>query len=270
MTTFGFIGIGHLGSMLVDSFVRRGAIRSEEIWVSNRSQEKVQKLAEELGVRAADNLEVAKRSDVIYLCVRPVDLEGVIAEIGELLTPDKLIVSVAVDFSLRRMQELCSARTARAVPSVASDKGLGVTLLVLGNDASEDDRSLLFNLFRAIGWPVQVAEEQLEVLSDLTSSGPAYIAAILGEFALEATRRGSMVQHDLAEELIKKTLIGTAALLEDMSLDDLIAMVATSGGITEEGVRVIKSCSPEMFRQLSSATSARHRLVRERIGDRGE
>lgn len=270
MTTFGFIGTGHLGSMLVDSFVRRGAIKGEEIWVSNRSQEKAQKLAEELGVRSADNLEVAKRSDVIFLCVRPLDIEGVMAEIGELLTPDKLIVSVAVDFSLSRMQKLCSARTARAVPSVSSGKGLGVTLLVLGNNASKDDRSLLIRLFQSIGWPVQVEEEQLEVLSDLTSSGPAYIAAILGEFALQASRRDVNVEVGLAEELIKKTLIGTAALLEDMSLDDLIAMVATRGGITEEGVRVIKECSPEMFRQLSLATSARHRLVREKIGDREE
>jgi len=270
MTIFGFIGTGHLGSMLVDSFVRRGAIKSGELWVSNRSQEKAQKLAEELGVQAADNLVVAKRSDVLFLCVRPLDLEGVIAEIAELLTPDKLIVSVAVDFSLRRMQELCHARTARAVPSIASGKGLGVTLLVLGNNASEDDRSLLLDLFRSIGWPVEVAEEQLEVLSDLTSSGPAYIAAILEEFALEACRRGPMVEMDMAEELIKKTLIGTAALLEDTSLNDLIVMVATRGGITEEGVRVIKDRSPEMFHQLALATSARHQLVRARIGDREE
>ena len=267
MTTFGFIGTGHLGSMLVDSFVRRGAIRSEDIWVSNRSPWKARRLAEELGVQAADNLEVAKRSDVIFLGVRPFDLEGVIDEIGELLTPDKLIVSVAVDFTLSRMQELCSARTARAVPSIASGKGLGVTLLVLGGGASEDDRSLLLRLFGSIGWPVEVAEEQLEVLSDLASCGPAYIAAILREFALEASRRGVQVEGDLAEELIKKTLIGTASLLEDRSFDDLIAIVATKGGITEEGVKVIEKRSPEMFRQLFSATSAKHRLVKERMDD---
>lgn len=267
MTVFGFIGTGHMGSMLVDSFIRRGAIKNEEIWVSNRRQEKAQKLVEALGVQAADNQEVAKRSDVIFLCVRPVDLEEVIAGVAEIINPDKLIVSVAVDFSLRRMQKLCSARTVRAVPSVASGRGLGVTLLVLGNNASMEDRSLLLRLFRSIGWPVEVAEEHLEVLSDLTSSGPAYIAAILREFALEASRRSAEVDSDLAEELIKKTIIGTAALLEDMSLDDLIAMVATRGGITEEGVRVIQAQSPEMFRQLFLATSIRHRLVKERIGD---
>ncbi len=267
MTAYGFIGTGHLGSMLAEEFVRRGAIKREELWVSNRSQEKVQKLAEELGVRAADNLEVAKRSDVLFLCVRPVDLKGVIAETSELLTPDKLIVSVALDFSIRQLQNLCRSRAARAIPSIASSKGLGVTLLVLGSDASEDDRSLLFRLFGSIGWPVEVAEEQLEVLSDLTSSGPAYISAILREFALEASMRGAKVNRDLAEQLIKKTLIGTAALLEDKSFDDLIAMVATRGGITEEGAKVIGALSPEMFRQLFSATSAKHRLVKDRIDD---
>jgi pyrroline-5-carboxylate reductase len=196
-----------------------------------------------------------------------VDLKGVIAETSELLTPDKLIVSVAVDFSLRQLENLCRARAARAIPSVASGKGLGVTLLVLGSDASEDDRSQLFRLFGSIGWPVEVAEEQLEVLSDLTSSGPAYISAILREFALEASMRDGKVDRDLAEQLIKKALIGTASLLEDKSFDDLIAMVATRGGITEEGAKVIEALSPEMFRQLFSATSAKHRLVKDRIGD---
>lgn len=267
MTTYGIIGTGHLGSMLAEEFIRTDAIKRDELWVSNRSPRKAQELAEELGVRAADNLEVAEKADVLFVCVRPIDLKGVIAELYDLLTPDKLIVSVAVDFSLQQLQNLCHARAARAIPSVASGKGLGVTLLVLGSGASEDDRSLVFRLFGSIGWPVEVAEEQLEVLSDLTSSGPAYISAILREFALEASMRGAGVDKDLAEQLIKKTLIGTAALLEDESFDDLIAMVATRGGITEEGAKVIEALSPEMFRQLFSATSAKHRLVKDRIGN---
>lgn len=267
MTKYGIIGTGHLGSMLAEEFIGRGAIRREELWVSNRSPWKAGYLAEKLGVRAADNLTLAEKADVLFLCVRPIDLKGVMAEIRESLTPDKLIVSVAVDFSLRQLQNLCHARAARAVPSIASGKGMGVTLLVLGIDASEDDRSLLLRLFGSIGWPVEVEEEQLEVLADLTSSGPAYISAILREFALEASRRGAKVDVDLAEQLIKKSLIGTASLLEDMSFDDLIAMVATKGGITEEGVKAIEAGSPEMFRQLFSATSARHRLVKERIND---
>ena len=267
MTTYGLIGTGHLGSMLAEEFVRMDAIKRDELWVSNRRPRKAQELAEELGVRAADNLEVAEKADVLFLCVRPIDLNGVIAKLYDLLTPDKLIVSVAVDFSLQQLQNLCHARAARAVPSIASGKGMGVTLLVLGNNASEDDRSLLLRLFESIGWPVEVEEEQLEVLADLTSSGPAYISAIFRAFALEASMRGVKVDRDLAEQLIKKSLIGTASLLEDMSFEDLIAMVATKGGITEEGVKVIKAGSPEMFRQLFSATSARHRLVKERIKD---
>lgn len=268
MTTFGFIGTGHLGSILAEKFIQTGAMRREEIWISNHSPNKAFKLAEKLKVQTADNLAVAENSDVLFLCVRPLHIKGVIAELHELLTADKLIVSVAADFTLGEMKDLCRARIARAIPSIASDKGLGVTLIVLEEDAREMDRSLLFSLFGSIGWPVEAAEEQLEVLSDLTSSGPGYIAAILREFVQEATMRG--VDRCLAEELIRKTLSGTAALMEDKSFDDLIAMVATRGGITEEGVRVIKDQSPELFRQLFAATSARHQLVKEKINDRKE
>lgn len=265
MTTAGFIGTGHLGSMLVRKFVETGAIKAEDICVSNRNPEKAEQLAMETGVRVGDNREVAQRSDVVFICVRPLDIKSLLNELQELLTPEKLIVSVAVDFSLKQLQDLCRARVARAVPSIACEKQSGVTLLALGDNATPLDRSLLFSMFGAIGKPVVVDEDHFEVLTDLTSCGPAYIAALLREFALAASWKG--IPRDLAEELIKKTLLGTARLLEDEGFEELISCVATKGGITEEGVRVIHAGAPNMFCQLFGATRAKHDLVKGLIED---
>jgi pyrroline-5-carboxylate reductase len=265
MTTFGFIGTGHLGSMLVRKFVETGAIKAQEIYVSNRNPEKARQLAIETGARAGDNREVAQRSDVVFICVRPLDIKGLLDELQELLTPEKLIVSVAVDFSLKHLQDLCRARVARAVPSIACEKQSGVTLLALGDSTTALDRSLLFSIFGAIGDPVAVAEDHFELLADLTSCGPGYIAAILREFSLAASWKG--IPRDLAEELVKKTLLGTALLLEDRGFEELISCVATKGGITEAGVRVIHAEAPNMFGQLFQATRAKHDLVKKRIED---
>ena len=265
MTTFGFIGTGHLGSILVRKFVETGTIKAEEIYVSNRAPEKAEQLAREAGVRAGDNREVARSSDVIFLCVRPLDIKGVLDELGELITAEKLIVSVAGDFSLQQLQDHSQARVARAIPSIACENRLGVTLIALGDNATLIDRSLLLSLFGAIGDPIIVAEDHFEVLADLTSCGPGYISALLREFALAASWRG--IPKDLAEELIKKTIIGTAHLLEDESFEELISCVATKGGITEEGVRVIHAEAPKMFCQLFQATRAKHELVKGLIKD---
>ena len=265
MTTIGFIGTGHLGSMLVRKFVETGAIKAEDIWVSNRNAKKAGQLAIETGVRVGDNREVAQRSDVVFICVRPLDIKGLLNELQELLTTEKLIVSVAVDFSLEQLQDLCRARIARAVPSIACEKQSGVTLLALGDSATPLDRSLLFSIFGAIGDPIVVAEDHFEVLADLTSCGPGYIAALLREFALAASWKG--IPRDLAEELIKKTLLGTAHLLEDEGFEELISCVATIGGITEEGVRVIHAEAPNIFCQLFQATRAKHDLVKGLIKD---
>ena len=80
MTTFGFIGTGHLGSMLVKKFVETEAIEAEEILASNRTPEKVERLAEATGIRSVSNRVVAELSDVIFICVRPLEVRDVLSE----------------------------------------------------------------------------------------------------------------------------------------------------------------------------------------------
>ena len=263
MTTFGFIGTGHLGSMLVKKFVETGAIQAEQILASNRTAEKVNRLAKVTGIRPVSNRIVAELSDVIFICVRPLEVRDVLSEVAYLLNSQKLVVSVAGDVSLEKLRGLCPARLARAFPSMASLKLQGVTLLVFGDNTTAQDQRLIAGLFNAIGSAVEVEEKDFAVLADLTSSAPGYYAALMREYVLAAERKG--ISPELAERLVKKTLLGTALLLEDESFAGLIESVATIGGITEVGVKVIQREAPGMFDQLLLATEARHEQVRKKI-----
>ena len=263
MTTFGFIGTGHLGSMLVKKFVETEAIEAEEILASNRTPEKVERLAEATGIRSVSNRVVAELSDVIFICVRPLEVRDVLSELTNLLNSQKLVISVAADVSLENMRTLCHARLARAFPNMASEKLLGVTLLAFGDNTTVEDRRLIASLFHAIGQAVEVEEKDFAVLADLTSSAPGYFAALMREFVLAAERRE--INSELAERLVKQTLLGTAFLLEEESFAGLIESVATKGGITEAGVKVIQREAPGMFDQLFQATKARHELVKKKI-----
>jgi competence protein ComER len=265
MITFGFIGTGHLGSMLIKKFVETGAIQAEQILASNRTAEKVDLLAEATGIRPVSNRIVAELSDVIFICVRPLEVRDVLSDVAYLLNSQKLVVSVAGDVSLEKLQGLCPARLGRAFPSMASLKLQGVTLLVFGDNTTAQDQRLIAGLFNAIGQAVEVEEKDFAVLADLTSSAPGYFAALLREFVLAAEKRG--IDPELAERLVKQTLLGTALLLEEESFAGLIKSVATKGGITEAGVKVIQCEAPGMFDQLFQATKARHEQVKKRIDE---
>ena len=146
---------------------------------------------------------------------------------------------------------------------MTSEKLQGVTLLAFGDNATVEDRQLISGLFHAIGQAVEVEEKDFGILANLTSCAPGYFAALLREFVLAAERRG--ISPELAERLVKQTLLGTALLLVEESFAGLIKSVATKGGITEAGAKVIQREAPGMFNQLFQATQARHERVKKKI-----
>lgn len=103
----GFIGTGHLGSMLLRKFVETRAIDAHDILASNKTQEMAQRLAASTGIRIENNRTVAKLSDIVFICVRPLEVRNVLREVQYLLTPEKLLFSVAEDVSLKNLQTLC-------------------------------------------------------------------------------------------------------------------------------------------------------------------
>jgi competence protein ComER len=216
-----------------------------------------------LGIRPASNRDVAELSDVVFICVRPMEVRDVLSDLAYLLNSQKLVVSVAGDVSLEKLQSLCQARLARAFPSMASEKLQGVTLLAFAENATAEDRQLVAGLFNALGQAVEVEEKDFAVLADLTSCAPGYFAALMREFVLAAERMD--INSELAERLVKQTLLGTALLMEDESFEGLIESVATKGGITEAGVKVIQSEAPGMFDRLFQATEDRHEQVKKKI-----
>jgi competence protein ComER len=253
MTQIGIIGTGSMGSMLVRSFIRSGAARPDAILAFNRTAAKLQALAAETGIRCGrDNREVAADADVVFLCVRPSEVRDVLCELRNELSSGKVLVSIAAGVSLEDLQAWTEARVVRVIPALTSEVLKGASLVAFGDRATPSDRETVLSLLNAIGRAVEVEEEDFEILTLLTSCGPAFIAALMEEFAAAAVRQGG-VRPDLAGLLVKETLTGTAGLLRDTDFDRLIARVATPGGVTEKGVAVIREKGPGMFDEMVRA-----------------
>jgi pyrroline-5-carboxylate reductase len=268
VTRIGVIGTGSMGGMLIRKFVETGAFSAGDLLASNRSPEKVRAIAAATGIKiAGSNLDLAAASDVIFICVRPLEVKPILNELEGVLTTDKLVVSIAVDVTINDISSLCDARVVRVIPSVTSECSKGVSLVAFGDNSTEADRILVLSALGRISLAVEAEEENFELLADLTSCAPAFISSIMQELALSAARRDS-ISPELAELLVMETLEGTAELLKTVnSFEEVVRRVATKGGITEEGVKVIRKVAPAMYDDLLEVTLAKHRLVKEKIRD---
>lgn len=98
-------------------------------------------------------------------------------------------------------------------------------------------------------------KNQFNVGTNLTSSGPAFLSAILLKFTESALKEGYFTREEV-EEMVTQTMYGTLKLLqeENMSLEEVMDLVATPGGITEEGLKVLDQGLPRVFQDLFRVT----------------
>jgi competence protein ComER len=271
MTRYGFIGTGSMGSMLIRQFILSNMIKPEDITACSKQGRSARTVAKETGITVRDSpRDVAHDADVLFLCVRPMEVKGVLSEIRDLLPNRTLLISIASCVTLANLAGWAGpdVRCIKVLPSVTAEEHAGISLVAWGTGVTDADRELTFSLFSAIGTPVEIEERHFEIYGDLTSCAPALVAAMMQEFAAAAVRREG-VPPALATYLVLQTLIGTAWLLDrdDSGFDELIGRVATKGGITEEGVTVLRKRLPPVYDELLEVTLAKHELLRKQICD---
>jgi pyrroline-5-carboxylate reductase/competence protein ComER len=269
MTRYGFIGTGSMGSMLVRKFIGTGLVTPDAIAASSKSGVSARELAGTTGITAAStNREAAENADVVFICVKPVQVRGVLKEIRDVLNPDTLLVSIAGCVSLEDLREWAGdyVHLIRIIPSVTAEENAGISLVAWGPGVQPEDKKLVIRLLNAIGTAVETDEKNFDLYTDLTSCGPALIVSMVQEFAGAAVRTGA-IPPEIAEYLVRETLIGTAWILDgnQTTFDEVIGRVATKGGSTEEGVRVLRARLPETMDEVLKALDAKRRVTAERV-----
>ena len=273
MTRYGFIGTGSMGSMLVRKFTGTGILAPADIAASSKSGISSRALAEKTGITAApSNPAAAQGAGVLFLCVKPDEVRGVLEEVRPVLLPGTLIVSIAGGVTLADLEAWAGPdhRYVRVIPSIAAEQEAGVSLVAWGRGVTSGDRALILRLFNAIGTAVETDEGNFGLYIDLTSCAPAFIAVMMREFAAAAVRTGG-IDPAMAEFLVKKTLAGTALVLDDdrTGFDTVVTRVATKGGITREGVNVLEARLPAVYNEVLRATKEKRRVVAEGLGGKG-
>ncbi|MBP2132692.1 pyrroline-5-carboxylate reductase [Methanomicrobium sp. W14] len=263
----GFIGTGSMGSMLVRKFVESKALLPRDIIVFNRTPEKMNLLAENTGVKTAFcSRDVAENSEMVFLCVLPGEVKKVLEDIKSVMNSEKTVVSIASDVSMEKIKNWSGFDAVRVIPSITSECGCGVTVLTFPKNVPTKTREDIITLFGHIGKTFRADESLVPLLSDLTSSSPAIIASLIREYASAVSRSGKISVSD-AQCLLTEAFFGTAKLISEKAEtpESLVSAVSTEGGITYEGVKVVKEKSPRLFDEILQSMDLKHKYLGQKL-----
>ena len=257
----GIIGYGSMGRMLLEKLIEAG---TDKMFVANRTPEKLADVGESATV-CRSNTELASCADIVFLCVRPADLKTVLEEIREVLRDSSLIVSLNGSVTFDQLGRIVKHKMAKVIPSVTAELGKSQTLVCFNDLAQAADQEALKQLLGRIGNVIELPEKEMGMGSELVSCMPGFIASVFDVICREAGKH-TAIPEDQIVRMVLNTMCATGDLMleKKLSFGDVVSRVATKGGITEEGAKVIYGRFPETAGLLFEKTLEKRRLTTER------
>jgi pyrroline-5-carboxylate reductase len=211
-----------------------------------------------------DNLEVARSAETILIGVKPTYVLTVVREIAP-VTYDKLVVSLAAGVRLDNMESTSKARLMRAMTNTPTAILRGATALAPGARSTPEDLIRARSIFDAVGVTVEVSEDQIDAVTALSGSGPAFVYTVIEALAAGGIKTG--LPAEVAAVLATHTVLGAAQLAAEtgQSPEELRRMVVTPGGTTAAGLAVMAELktSEGLVAAVEAAASRGREMARE-------
>jgi pyrroline-5-carboxylate reductase len=239
-----FLGAGQMAEALIRGVLSAGLVTSSEVMATDVRPERLELLKSELGIRiATDNRAALRFGRVILVAVKPQDVAGLLAEVGPLIGPEQMLVSIAAGVTIARLEQALSGPVpvVRVMPNTPALVGAGMAGLALGTHASARDGELVTRLMSAVGQAVVLPEPQLDAVTALSGSGPAFVAMFVEGLIDAGVRVG--LARDVATTLILQTVLGTAKMMQSTGRHPALMkdMVTSPGGTAIAGVHALES-----------------------------
>ncbi len=256
----GFIGAGKMATALCRGIVGAALFQAAEIVASDPSNDQRKRFSEETGARTTPSNPEACRASTVILAVKPQVMREVLEEIGPLLEPDRLVVSIAAGISTAQIEAAAPEpiRVIRAMPNTPMRVAEGAAALCKGAHATDEDIARARRLFEPCALVLEVKEELMHAVTALSGSGPAY-AFYVAEIMAKAGVDMGLSEGD-AVALTNRTLLGAARMLTETGepAAKLRKDVTSPGGTTEAALRSMeKNSVPDHVAQAILAACAR-------------
>jgi len=254
-----------MGGAILHGVVRSGLASS--ITATNRSREKADELAGLASVTSialaeheTGNTDAAASADIVLVGVKPYMVPDLLREIAPALRPGTIVVSLAAGVTIATFESILgpSIPVLRSMPNTPAIVGLAVTGLAAGSTATPENTAVVRRLFETCGAVIEVDESQIDALSTISGSGPAYVFLLIEELTKAALGKG--FDEAQARLMAEQTFIGAAALLAASGEDpaELRRRVTSPNGTTERAIGVLQAARlDETFASATDAALAR-------------
>jgi pyrroline-5-carboxylate reductase len=264
---FGFIGAGKLAGSVIRGLMRAKFCAPGEIIASEPNEQTRSALKQDLDVNVTtENTEVAKKAKVIFIGLKPGLVLPVLRELHVDLV-NKLVISLAAGVRLKNMEAVSDARFMRALTNTPSAICRAATAIARGTRTTNEDVAHAQRVFSAIGIIVEVEEDQIDAVTALAGSGPAFIYTVIEALAEGGKKLG--LAPDVALTLATQTVLGAAqlALESRKSPGELIEMVVSPGGTTAAGLDMMKKLgtSESLIAAIEAATKRGQEMAQENL-----
>jgi pyrroline-5-carboxylate reductase len=236
-----FIGAGNMAEALVAGIVGKQVSSPEDICMTDISEVRLQHFIEKYGVcTSLDNPIAVAGADVVVLSVKPQVFPSVWPEIETALKSDALVISIMAGVPSKKIAGGKPIRVVRVMPNTPSLVGEGASGISAGAFANGPDLQIAEKLMGAVGKTVIVKEDEIDAVTALSGSGPAYVFYLLEGMLAAADQMG--LEKGASRELALATVIGAAKLMEETGedADELRRKVTSKGGTTEAALNTME------------------------------
>ena len=266
LPTIAIIGAGSMGGAILGGLLSPDVHVSGGIRVTNRTTAKAELVAAPgvtsyaLAITPDANLQAVRGAAIVLLGVKPAMIRATLAEIAPALDASALVISVAAGITIEAMEAAVPNAVLRAMPNTPALVGRGVTGLAAGTRSTAQQLELGRALFETVGTVLEIPESQIDALSTISGSGPAYVFLLIEELTSTAVRRGFTPEQ--ASMMVNETFGGAVELLaaSDKTPAQLRLQVTSPKGTTERAVAELQSADlGGVFDRATAAALARAR-----------
>lgn len=250
------IGAGNMGSALAQAFVDQNITEAENIFLSDPSEEKLSALSKSLGVKTSTDNTKTLDSDFLILAVKPQVFVELAQQISGKIPKDTVVISIMAGVSMEKIEkELGCKKIVRAMPNTPALVNRGVVGWYANKDISDTSKTDIQKILSTAGYAFEVSEEsQIDDVTALSGCGPGFFLSFFDKWLKAADKLN--LPEDKKKDILIKTIRGSLALLESSKYSpaELAGKVASKGGATEQGLKVLEDAKlEELFSKMIEA-----------------
>jgi pyrroline-5-carboxylate reductase len=242
MVKVGFLGSGKMATALATAIIKSGLTEPDSIICYDVSEEALQRAGDQLQVQVtSDASEVLSRSDIFFLAFKPQNFPDAVADLTPHVRDDHLIVSILAGVRLSQLRQHMSGQIVRVMPNTCCLIGEMAAGFTPAENVNPANLEIVKSILNSAGLAIQVDENQLDAVTGLSGSGPAFVAYVIQQFIAGGVEAG--LPYEDARALALKTFSGTANLLQQWQMppEELIGMVSSPNGTTVAGREILEN-----------------------------